>query len=66
MSYVAGSDEFGTISYEDPSRTCGVGGKVELIVSHCDPVVNLYNRMFAIRGDKVETVWPVAARGMSL
>ncbi len=66
MSYSSGSDEFGTISYDDePSRTYNVGEKLELIVSHCDPVVNLYDLMYAIRNDRVEAVWQIAARGMS-
>lgn len=66
MSYRSGSDEFGTILYDDePSKNYKVGDKLELIVSHCDPVVNLYDHMYAIRGDKVEAVWPISARGMS-
>ena len=63
--YRSGSDEFGSIRYEDSSRIYGVGDKLELIVSHCDPVVNLYNEMYAVRGDVVEAVWPIAARGLS-
>ncbi len=65
MSYTSGSDEFGTLSYDHPSRTYHVGDKLDLIVSHCDPVVNLYDRMYAIRHDRVEAVWDIAARGMS-
>lgn len=66
MTYRSSSDEFGTILYgDDPSRTYKVGDKLEVIVSHCDPVVNLYDQMYAIRGDKVEAVWPISARGMS-
>ncbi len=65
MSYRSGSDEFGTITYEDPSRTYRVGDKVELIVSHCDPVVNLYDQIYATRNDQVETIWKIEARGMS-
>ena len=66
MSYTSGSDEFGTLQYqENASRSYQVGDKLELIVSHCDPVVNLYDQMYAIRGDRVEAVWPIAARGMS-
>lgn len=66
MDYTSGSDEFGTLRYgSDASRTYKVGDKLELIVSHCDPVVNLYNQMYAIRNDRVEAVWPIAARGMS-
>ena len=66
MSYTSGSDEFGSLRYEDNgSRSYEVGDKLELIVSHCDPVVNLYNQMYAIRDDRVEAIWPIAARGMS-
>ena len=66
MSYTSGSDEFGTLRYEEePSRTYEVGDKIELIVSHCDPVVNLYNHLYAVRGERVEAIWPIAARGMS-
>lgn len=66
MSYTSGSDEFGTLRYEDSaSRSYKVGDKLELIVSHCDPVVNLYNQMYAIRNNRVEAVWQIAARGLS-
>ena len=66
MTYRSGSDEFGTITYgESPSKAYRVGDKLEVIVSHCDPVVNLYDQVYAIRNDKVEAVWPISARGMS-
>ena len=66
ISYTSGSDEFGTIRYgENASRTYSVGDKLELIVSHCDPVVNLYDHLYAIRNDRVEAIWRVAGRGMS-
>ena len=66
MNYSSGSDEFGTLQYDDnPSRTFRVGDKIELIVSHCDPVVNLYDNLYAVRGERVEEIWPISARGMS-
>ena len=66
LAYTSGSDEFGSLRYEEnASRTYKVGEKLELIVSHCDPVVNLYNHMYAIRNDRVEAIWQIAARGMS-
>ncbi|HXV60693.1 MAG TPA: DSD1 family PLP-dependent enzyme [Vicinamibacteria bacterium] len=65
MTYRSGSDEFGTVGYENASRTYRVGDKLELIISHCDPVVNLYDQMYAVRNDRVEAVWPIAARGKS-
>ena len=67
MNYTAGSDEFGTIRYDaDASRTYAVGDKLELIVSHCDPVVNLYDHLYGVRGNLVEVVWPIAGRGKSI
>jgi D-serine deaminase-like pyridoxal phosphate-dependent protein len=67
VTYRARSDEFGTITYgPDTSRTYAVGEKVELIVPHCDPVVNLYDIVYGTRGDRVEVIWPIAARGRSV
>ena len=63
--YTAGSDEFGTIQYETANKTYKVGDKLELIVPHCDPVVNLYDVFYGVRNDRVEVVWPVTARGKS-
>ena len=65
MTYRSGSDEFGTLRYENASRTYQVGDKLELIVSHCDPVVNLSDQMHVIRNDRVEAVWQIAAQGKS-
>ena len=66
MTYNAGSDEFGGIRWTSPpSKAYEIGDKLELIVPHCDPAVNEYNQIYGIRGDKVETVWDVTARGCS-
>jgi D-serine deaminase-like pyridoxal phosphate-dependent protein len=63
--YTAGSDEFGVIQYETANKTYKVGDKLELIIPHCDPVVNLYDAFYGVRNDRVEVVWPVTARGKS-
>ena len=65
FNYNAGSDEFGVIRYEKAGRSYKVGDKLELIVPHCDPVVNEYDQLYAIRKDRVEAVWSIAARGRS-
>jgi D-serine deaminase-like pyridoxal phosphate-dependent protein len=39
------------------------GERVELIPSHCDTTVNLYDRYVCVRKGVVEAVWPIAARG---
>ena len=48
------------------TKSYKVGDKLELIVPHCDPVVNEYDQMYCgMRKDRVEVVWPVTARGKS-
>lgn len=42
-----------------------VGDRVEFIPPHIDPTINLYDQIYALRGDRVEAVWPIAARGKS-
>ena len=42
-----------------------MGDKLELIVPHCDPVVNEYDQIYGTRKDRVEVVWDIAARGHS-
>ena len=66
MTYSAASDEFGSIRFTTPpSREYRIGDKLELLVPHCDPVVNLYDQMYGIRKDRVEVIWPIEARGKS-
>ncbi len=65
MDYNAGSDEFGSITFKEAARSYKIGDRLEMIVPHCDPVVNLYDQMYGIRKDRVEVVWPIVARGHS-
>lgn len=65
MEHIAGSDEFGTVRVTAAAKSYRIGDKLELIAPHCDPVVNLYDQMYGIRQGRVETVWPVTARGRS-
>ncbi len=66
MDYSATSDEFGAIQFSaPPSRAYKIGDKLEVIVPHCDPVVNEYDQMYGIRNDRVEVAWAIDARGKS-
>ena len=65
FKYNAGSDEYGVITFDNATKTYKVGDKLELIVPHCDPVVNLYDVMYGIRNGKVESVLPILGRGKS-
>jgi D-serine deaminase-like pyridoxal phosphate-dependent protein len=65
FDYNAGSDEYGSVKIINPNKTYKVGDKFEVIVPHCDPVVNLYDFMYGIRNGKVEKILPILARGKS-
>jgi D-serine deaminase-like pyridoxal phosphate-dependent protein len=60
-----GGDEHGKLNMAKASRSLSVGDRVEFVIPHCDPTVNLYDRIFGVRGKQVETSWRIAARGMS-
>lgn len=62
LIYNRSGDEFGALSTETGAKLPALGERVEFIVPHCDPSVNLYDRIYACRGDKVEAIWPVLAR----
>lgn len=56
------SDEHGVIRVPEKSGM-QLGDKVRIIPTHICPTVNLYDEAFAERNGRVETVWPVTARG---
>ena len=58
-------DEHGRLDLADASRNLKVGDRIEFIPPHCDPTVNLYDHLHVLRGDRVEGVWTIAARGKS-
>lgn len=57
------SDEHTVIVPGAKARPLTVGDKVRLLPGHCDPTVNLHDWLVALRSDRVEELWPVAARG---
>ena len=42
-----------------------LGEVLELVVSHCDPTVNQFDRFRIIRGDEVVDEWTIDLRGKS-
>jgi len=62
VSYVSASDEHGVLTLAGPAGL-ELGQKLRLIPGHCDPTVNLHDWILGYRHGRVETVWPVSARG---
>lgn len=63
--YAFAGDEHGRLSLADSGSSVNVGDRLDFVVPHCDPTVNLYDRIYGVRGDAVECAWRIAARGMS-
>lgn len=61
VTYAAASDEHGIV--HDPANALDVGEKLLLVPGHCDPTCNLHDWYVGLRGDRVECLWPVSARG---
>jgi D-serine deaminase-like pyridoxal phosphate-dependent protein len=55
-------DEHGVLTFDNPSREFKIGDRVEFIVPHCDPNVNLYERLYCTRGENVVDAWRVVGR----
>jgi D-serine deaminase-like pyridoxal phosphate-dependent protein len=65
LTYTWAGDEHGRLDMRRAARRLKVGDRVEFRAPHCDPTVNLYEAIHALRGDRVDDVWRIAARGKS-
>ena len=61
-SVVSLNDEHATITIPSDSKVA-IGDRVFLRPSHTDPTINLHDVFYALEGEKVVGVWPIAARG---
>ena len=62
LTYRPAGDEFGVLTAGKGARLPRLGDRLEFLVPHCDPTTNLHDRIYALRGDRVEAIWPLAAR----
>lgn len=65
LRYVKAADEHGVLSTAD-AAALALGDQLMLVPGHCDPTVNLYDELVCLRGERVEAIWPIAARGALL
>jgi D-serine deaminase-like pyridoxal phosphate-dependent protein len=56
------TEEHGELAVE-PGESFAVGQRLRLLPNHACPVANLHDRLYGVRGERVEAVLPVAARG---
>ncbi len=64
VAFGRASDEHGILDISKTNQPVWLGDKLKLIPGHCDPTVNLYDWYVGYRGNRVEALWPIAARGL--
>ncbi len=62
-TYVGASDEHGNLALTPDAELLQIGEQVMLVPGHCDPTVDRYDWYVGVRKNRVERLWPVAARG---
>jgi D-threonine aldolase len=65
LSFVKAADEHGLLLAAGGAAVA-LGESLMLVPGHCDPTVNLYDELLCVRADRVEAIWPIAARGALL
>lgn len=65
LRYAKAADEHGVIMTLD-AAALSLGDTLMLVPGHCDPTVNLYDELVCVRGERVEALWSIAARGALL
>ncbi len=63
MRYRPAGDEHGILEWHDLDLRLDIGTRLELIPSHIDTTVNLFDVYYGIRNGIIEAIWPVSARG---
>ena len=57
------SEEHGHLNIERSERSYRVGDRLSIIPNHVCTTVNMHDEIYGVRGEQVEEVWRVAARG---
>jgi D-serine deaminase-like pyridoxal phosphate-dependent protein len=57
------NEEHGFIDIHDSDRTFRIGERISILPNHICVAMNLHEQVYGIRGDHVEQVWRVDARG---
>jgi D-serine deaminase-like pyridoxal phosphate-dependent protein len=65
LTYDWFGDEYGRIIVSGNATALPLGSTLELIPSHCDPTINLFDRFYLTRGDEVVGAWQIDLRGCS-
>ncbi len=62
LRYEQANDEHGIVT---GAPLPALGSRLHLVPGHCDPTFNLHDALVGFRGETVECLWPISARGLS-
>ena len=57
------SEEHGHVDFSACERKPEIGERLTIIPNHCCTVTSLFDEVVGVRGDQVEVIWQVTARG---
>jgi D-serine deaminase-like pyridoxal phosphate-dependent protein len=57
------SEEHGHLNIARSPREYRVGERLEIVPNHVCSTVNMHNRIYGVRGERVEALWEVSGRG---
>jgi D-serine deaminase-like pyridoxal phosphate-dependent protein len=57
------SEEHGHVDFSMCPRKPEIGERVSIVPNHCCMISNLFDEVIGVRGNTVEVIWQVAARG---
>lgn len=57
------SEEHGHLDVSKSKRSYKLGERLRIVPNHVCATINMHDRIYGIRGESVETIWTVAARG---
>ncbi len=67
LTYASANDKHGMLEARNAphdNTSALVGARLLLPPGHCDPTANLYDEYVCYRGERVEAIWPIDARGL--
>jgi D-serine deaminase-like pyridoxal phosphate-dependent protein len=65
MKYDWFGDEYGKIMYSENDKPPSIGTVLELVTSHCDPTINLFDKFYVTKSNEAIDEWPIDLRGCS-
>ena len=63
-SYEWFGDEHGKVILPSGCPNPALGERLRLVVPHCDPTINLHDRVWVVKGDSIVDCWRVDLRGL--